>query len=133
MSTSSLLLCDMVEAEDGEEAFLVLQLRAVVHVLWGKAGYQGDRSWPLALNSWWGGTPLSQHAPPLPSLYLHHLLPTGQSGQVKHLQKLYLLLEERYIDQEILLLLHLRLCETLWNPQRTKNIHKEKYLQAVLW
>lgn len=39
MSTSSLLLCDVVEAEDGEEAFLVLQLRAFVHVLWGKAGY----------------------------------------------------------------------------------------------
>lgn len=39
MYTSSLLLSDVVEAEDGEEAFLVLQLRAVIHVLWGEAGY----------------------------------------------------------------------------------------------
>lgn len=38
MSTSSLLLCDVVEAEDGEEAFLVFQLWAVVHVLWSETG-----------------------------------------------------------------------------------------------
>lgn len=79
--TLPLLLCDVVEAEDGKETLLVLQLRAVVHVLWGEASAQGGSNGPFAVDGWWGGTPFSQHMPPLPPLYLHHLLSTSQSGQ----------------------------------------------------
>lgn len=89
--TFPLLGTDVRQVEEGQELPLLLEVRAVVHLIGAVAGGQsqsGGRCLPLALDRGRRRASLPQHPPPLPALLRHQLLLLLLGGQAKKLQKL---------------------------------------------
>lgn len=91
--TFPLLHAQVIEAEHGEEAFLGLQLRAVVHLLRSKASAKRRRQ-TLAGHSRRRRASFPEHPPPLPPLMLQQLFSSRHGGQTEHPQKVQLLQPE---------------------------------------
>ena len=89
--TSPLLRRDVGQAEHGEEALLVLQLRRAVHLLRREARAERRRWWrrrgALGALRRRGRAPLPQHPPPLPALLLHQVVTATHRGQAEHAQE----------------------------------------------
>lgn len=92
--TFSLLSADVGEVEDGEEAFLLLEVGAVVHLIGAVAGGErearGGRA-ALVLHGGRRGAPLPQHSPAFAAFLAQQFFLLLLRGEAEELQELQLL------------------------------------------